>query len=353
MAKLIKYGFIHDKAQANAFLKSSGIKSNPDAGDDCFYFQFDGPIEGEVCIDVEIDGHIYSMTGSLGPTAYGCYGSIGTSKDKTSFDFVDKQPVAEASEPWPTIKETATPATMTVSTFTGGIETYPSQLTQVMGNDDKPVKGVSLSLDTKNNIQTQIPTKEEIAVADHKEAAKKGCNFDAQTAKATHGKKVVLMVTPSDEYVAAHEGIFEDGVPIAVAGQNGLTFSVEAETSEAPTKDGDGEWIIQTAGQKSWTASTDGLWALDDDGRAMVVDALKNGTLVCVGAYIREKSGTDGVKLTPIRKGMAIVTSDEVEAPVDDNTTYSCEFTGTGELWMIESAAPEEIEAMTIDTGAE
>ena len=53
MAKLIKYGFIHDKAQANAFLKSSGIKAKPDAGDDMFYFQFDGAIEGQMIADIE------------------------------------------------------------------------------------------------------------------------------------------------------------------------------------------------------------------------------------------------------------------------------------------------------------
>lgn len=351
MAKLIKYGFIHDKAQANAFLKSSGIKANPDAGDDCFYFQFDGAIDGQVMIDVEIDGHTYSMTGSLGPTAHACYGSIGTSKDHTSFDFVDKQPVAEASEPWPVIKETATPATLTVSTFTGGIETYPSQLTQVVGVDDKPVKGVSLSLDTKNNIQTQIPTKEEIAVADHKEAAKKGCDFDAKAAKAIHGKTVILMVTPTEAYALAHPEIFTDGVPVVIGGQTSLNWPIEAETTTSTTKDGDGEWSIQNAGQKSWSTSCESLYFYDDAGQKLIMDALVNGTYICIGAYHREKSG-DGYKYTPLRKGMAVVTSDEFDAPADDNVTGSFEFAGSGVCWTHETASQEEIKAMTIDTGA-
>lgn len=187
-------------------------------------------------------------------------------------------------------------------------------------------------------------------MGDYKEAARKGCNFDLKTAKATHGKKVILMVIPSEEYVTSHEGVFTDGVPVAIAGQNGLTVSVEADTAESLTKDGDGEWLTQLAGQKSWSISTDGLWAVDDDGRNMIMDALANGTLLCAGVYLREKISGDAVKLTPIRKGMVNVTSDELNAPADDNVTYSVELTGTGPLWMIETASSEEIEAMTIDT---
>lgn len=155
-AKLIKYGFIHDKTQANAFLKSSGMKSSPDAGDDMFYWQFDGTIDGKMIADIEISGHTYSITGSLGASKHGCYGCLGTSKSNTSFDFVDKKKVSESSEIWPTITSSATTAKMTVSTFTGEDDSYPQQLKQVNGLDDKPVKAVSMSLDTKKNVQIEI-----------------------------------------------------------------------------------------------------------------------------------------------------------------------------------------------------
>ena len=289
MAKLVKYGFIHDKAAANAFLKSSGIKSKPDAGADMFYFQFDGAIDGSVMIDVDIDGHTYSMSGSLGVKTHGCYGCIGTSKDSTSFDFVDKQPVAEASEPWPVIKEQATAATMTVSTFTGGIETYPSQLTQVNGADDKPIKAVSLSLDTKNNIEKEIKMSEI-----PKEKAIGGCPFDSLTAKAVHGNKVILAVTD------------KEGDLVGVAGQQGLTWTIEAETSESPTKDGEGGWIQQFAGSKSWNASTDGLYCFDDPGRKKIITALKEGDVLCAIMFRREKTEEGKHKYTPIRKGLVI-----------------------------------------------
>lgn len=349
-AKLIKFGFIHDKAAANEFLKSSGIKSEPDAGEDTFFFQFDSAIEGQMIVDITIDGHVYSMTGSLGATKHACYGSIGTSKEKTSFDFVDKQPVAQALEAWPTIKPSATQASMTVSTFTGGIETYPAKLTQVNGPDDKPVKDVGIALSTTAQVVRDL--EEEKKVADHKEAARKGCDFDAKAAKAIHGKNVLFMAVPSEEYVTAHEGVFTDGIPLALGGQTGLNWSVEAETSTSNTKDGDGEWATNSAGQKSWSTSVDNLWMIDDDGRNMIMDAFVNGTPVCIGAYKREKKDK-GYKYIPLRKGMAYATSDEFDAPSDDNVTGSIEFTGTGELWMYETAAEGEVEAMTIDTSQE
>lgn len=333
MAKLIKYGFIHDKTQANAFLKSSGIKAVPDAGEDMFYFQFDGAIDGQVCIDVEIEGHTYSMTGKLGTKAHGCYGCIGTSKDKTSFDFVDKKPVAEASEPWPTIKETATPATMTVSTFTGGIETYPSQLTQVVGLNDKPIKGISLSLDTKNNIEQEIKENKM-----DKDTVLKGCPFDSMTQKAVHGKKIVLLITNS-----------QGDDLLAISGQQGLTFTVEMETSDTQTKDSGGSWGVVFPGVKSWNCDVDGLYIFDDKARKTMVSAMAKDEYVCVELASQEPDG-NGIKYVPIRKGLALVTSDELDAPNDDNFTASSSFTGSGELWMSETHTQEEIEAMTVTT---
>ena len=54
-----------------------------------------------------------------------------------------------------------------------------------------------------------------------------GCDFDAQTAQAVHGKKIVLAVLD-----ATCTNL------LALAGQQGLTWTVEAENSETATKDG-------------------------------------------------------------------------------------------------------------------
>lgn len=163
-----------------------------------------------------------------------------------------------------------------------------------------------------------------------------GCDFDAQTAQAVHGKNIVLAVLD-----ATCTNL------LALAGQQGLTWTVEAENSETATKDGSGDWQVVTAGVKSWSASTDGLWMADDEGRKTIIKALKDGTYVCVGMYERQTID-NGVKYIPIRKGLAIITSDELEAPNDDNTTYSAEFTGSGPCWMREAAEESEITAATI-----
>lgn len=163
-----------------------------------------------------------------------------------------------------------------------------------------------------------------------------GCDFDALTAKAVHGKKIILAVL--DE---SHANL------LALAGQQGLSWNVEAENSETATKDGTGDWQVVTPGVKSWSASTDGLWMPDDEGRKTVIKALRDGKYLCVGMYEREAI-TNGTKYVPIRKGLAIVSSDELEAPHDDNTTVSVEFTGSGPCWMRETADEAEITAATI-----
>lgn len=163
-----------------------------------------------------------------------------------------------------------------------------------------------------------------------------GCNFDATTAKAVHGKSIILALFAKDGRTL-----------LAVAGQQGLSWSIEAENSETQTKDGTGDWAVRYAGVKSWSASTDGLWVPEDEGRKAIVTALKDGTPLCVGIYERTAI-ENGMKYVPIRKGLALVSSDELEAPSDDNATVSVEFEGTGECWCRETAQPSDVEKATI-----
>lgn len=164
-----------------------------------------------------------------------------------------------------------------------------------------------------------------------------GCNFDALTQKAVHGKNVVAMLFDKT-----------GTEPLAIAGQQGLSFTLELETSESKTKDGTG-WASKFPGIKSWNASTDGLYAFDDPARNTMVKAMVDGEFLCFGIYKKE-SVAGGTKYTPIRKGIAIPTSDELDAPEDDSMTYSCSFEGSGPCWCIETATPEEVEAMSVTT---
>mgnify|MGYP005772761743 CR=1 FL=1 len=162
------------------------------------------------------------------------------------------------------------------------------------------------------------------------------CNFDATTAKAVRGKNVVAMIT--DKTGAKLLGI---------SGQQGLAFSMETETTEVSTKDGENDgWKSETPGVKSWSASADGLSCFDDEGQKMVAKALAEDDYLCFRICERSKSGNT-TTYKPIRIGLVLVTSYSLDAPNDDNVTYSMDFSGIGKPWLVETAAEGEVEAAT------
>ncbi len=162
-----------------------------------------------------------------------------------------------------------------------------------------------------------------------------GCNFDSMTAKATHGKNALMMISSA-----------ETGELLAIQAQQGLTFNVSVNTSSTETKD-EGGWTYNTAGVKSFDGSCDALYTLDDPARKEIARSIMNGTPLCVGVYIRNVV-TGGTSYQPIRKGMMFATGDSLSAPKDDNMTDSISLTGTGVLWMIETADAAEVEKMTV-----
>lgn len=164
-----------------------------------------------------------------------------------------------------------------------------------------------------------------------------GCDFDAATAKALNGKDIIAMVTDKT-----------GSNLLAVSGQQGLSFNLSSETTEATaTKDDSaGGWTLKFHGSKSWDASIDGLYSPTDEATQMVASALANDEYVCLKICKREKV-TGGIKYTPLRMGLAIVTSDNFEAPSDDNATYSMDFDGTGKPWLYETATDAERTAAT------
>lgn len=338
---VIRYGFFHDKDAANAALGVSDCVENT------FFVKFDGDISSEnVLIDVEFGGHKYSAVGAgfQAPISL-MYWRLGTTKNNTQFDFVDEKAAKDASITWPKVTATDEDATITVSTFDGTYETYPTNATVVNGADELPFVDASFTIGTNADEDHTIlppvvvepePTPEPEPDTDRNLAA---CPFDANTAKAVHGKKLLVLVTD------------RTGRDLLLySGQQDTTWTTESETTEAATKDGDGEWVTKSAGQKSWSSSVNGLWPIDDEAQDMTVKALKEGELLCVGLYRREKDTERGTYIySPVRKGLAYVTSNEISAPSDDNVTYSMNFDGTGELWMCEAATAKDIDDMTVE----
>ena len=169
----------------------------------------------------------------------------------------------------------------------------------------------------------------------------KGCDFDAATAKALNGKKIVALVTD------------KTGTELlAIAGQQGLSFNMESETTEAATKDDStGGWTLKFHGSKNWNASIDGLYSPDDEATKLVAKALADDEYLCL-KICKRTIEAGSIIYEPLRMGLAIVTSDNFEAPQDDNVTYSMDFEATGKPWLVETASEEEIAAAKVTVSA-
>lgn len=107
-----------------------------------------------------------------------------------------------------------------------------------------------------------------------------------------------------------------------IGGQRGATLNIAADLTDVTTKDSNG-WKENEAGFKEWSLEFDGLWVVDDAGLEAIRNAILNGTTV------------DAVMAMPggdTYGGSALVTEFPIEAPYDDNVTYSSSMTGTGAL---------------------
>jgi len=115
---------------------------------------------------------------------------------------------------------------------------------------------------------------------------------------------------------------------VTVGGQRGATLNIAADLTDTSTKDSN-LWKENEASFKEWSLEFDGLWVVDDAGLAAIRDAILNGTAV------------DAVMAMPggdIYGGTALVTEFPIEAPYDDNVTYSGSLTGTGALAYVPAA---------------
>ena len=164
-----------------------------------------------------------------------------------------------------------------------------------------------------------------------------GCNFDAITAKYVAGKDIVALVMDST-----------GSSILAIAGQQSLSYNMSTSTTQSSTKDDSTDgWQVSFHGTKSWDASVDGLFSVNDDTHKVVAQALYNDDYLCLKICERIK-GENSTSYKPIRMGLAIVTSDNFSAGNEDNATYSMAFQGCGQPWLIENATDSEITAATI-----
>ena len=107
-----------------------------------------------------------------------------------------------------------------------------------------------------------------------------------------------------------------------VGGQRNASIELSSETIDTTTKQSNG-WSTKVAGTKSWTSSCDGVYFVDDAGIQAVYTAFENGSEVEL-----EFSSTSGV----YHKGTCVISSISEESGMDDVTSYTMAFEGTGAL---------------------
>lgn len=119
---------------------------------------------------------------------------------------------------------------------------------------------------------------------------------------------------------------FDGGVAIAKATECSISWSVEMrETAHKDTAGDGGGWREVSPGQKSGTGSTSGLYAEDTNSFATLYDKMANGTSLAL-TFTTGETGDDVYYAT------AYITSMELNAPNNENVTYSISFEFSGEV---------------------
>lgn len=106
----------------------------------------------------------------------------------------------------------------------------------------------------------------------------------------------------------------------AVGGQRGAKLSEKLDTVDVTSKDNGGAKAYEP-GLYDWTISCDGIYVEDEAAYQALVNALRQRQKV----KVRWSEGG-----TAVYEGTAIVTSRDLDAPYDGETTYSIELQGTG-----------------------
>lgn len=123
-----------------------------------------------------------------------------------------------------------------------------------------------------------------------------------------------------------------------VAMATSCTIHVAAQTEDSSTKDDTGDWAENEVVGLSWDASTDSLVTLTDNGTngELPVDLLSliiNKTKVQLTFDTTDGTNNRTGQNSAIKKsGYAYLTDYSLTAPNRQNSTLTCQFSGTGAL---------------------
>lgn len=128
--------------------------------------------------------------------------------------------------------------------------------------------------------------------------------------------------------------LFKGGKALAAATNCKLTLN--ANTLETSSKDS-GKWTSNQAAKLSWTCSSDNLFTIADYADLMDACIMREEVEIQFST-VQNPDSENGVPVDgwqPVAngyKGMAIITSVEMNAPDGDNATYTVSMTGSGAL---------------------
>jgi TP901-1 family phage major tail protein len=134
------------------------------------------------------------------------------------------------------------------------------------------------------------------------------------TTIAVRGCDILLYVNTGTESIPAWS---------SVGGQQGATLTEERDVVEKSNKNSVNQVREFGYGFYQWSISCEGMYVPNDGAWIMLTNAIRNAQTVLV--RIKEQ---DVFTL----QGLALATSQEIDAPYDDNTTYSLELQGSGPL---------------------
>lgn len=123
-----------------------------------------------------------------------------------------------------------------------------------------------------------------------------------------------------------------------VAMATSATIHVAAQTEDSSTKDDTGDWAENEVVGLSWDASTDSLVTLTDNGTngelpvdllSLIINKTKVQLTFDTTAGTNNRTGQNSA----IKKsGYAYLTDYSLTAPNRQNSTLTCQFSGTGAL---------------------
>lgn len=123
-----------------------------------------------------------------------------------------------------------------------------------------------------------------------------------------------------------------------VAMATSATIHVAAQTQDSSTKDDTGDWAENEVVGLSWDASTDSLVTLTDNGTngelpvdllSLIINKTKVQLTFDTTAGTNNRTGQNSA----IKKsGYAYLTDYSLTAPNRQNSTLTCQFSGTGAL---------------------